>query len=193
MTDRLDRQLAFAAEIDRLKQIERKISLIGGARRENSAEHSWHLAVLVPMLAEYARAEVDVTLATRMVLLHDIVEIDAGDAFAFDPEAQAGQAERERLAADRLFGLLPEDQARETREIWDEFEANVTPTARFANAVDRFQALLLNRGNGGGTWKIHGVSRAQVLERMSPIRDAMPEVWPVVIRTVDDVGLDQVG
>ena len=190
MSDRIARQLAFATEIDALKSIERMISLVGGARRENSAEHSWHLAVLVPVLVEHAPADTDPLRAMQMVLIHDIVEIDAGDAFAFDPEAQAGQVERERAAAERIFGLLPTDQAEAYRELWEEFEAKETATARFANAIDRLQALLLNRANGGGTWVKHGVTRTQVLDRMRPIRDWTPALWPVVLETVEGAGLE---
>ncbi len=186
---RLAAQLDFALELDRLKSVERRISLIGGGRLENSAEHSWHLATLAPILAEYAPEGTDLPRAQWMVLLHDVVEIDAGDAFAFDAEAQVGQEARERAAAERIFGLLPEDQAIAAREVWEEFEAKETPTARFANALDRFQGLLMNRGNGGGTWIEHGVSRAQVLHRMAPIREWTPGLWPVVLETLDRVGL----
>lgn len=183
--DRLSGQLSFAAELDKLKLIERRISVIGESRLENSAEHSWHLAVMVPLLAEYAPEGTDIDRATRMLLIHDVVEIDAGDTFCFDPEANQDKEERERLAADRLFGLLPADQQAEHRALWDEFEEGVTPTARYANALDRFQGLLMNHGNGGGTWLKYGISRELVLERMAPIQDGAPELWPVVLRVVD--------
>lgn len=189
--DRLDRQLAFIAEIDRLKSVERRTSIIGGGRLENSAEHSWHLAVMVSLLTEYAPAGVDGARAQAMLLVHDVVEIDAGDAFAFDPAAQAGQAARERVAADRLFGLLPDDQRGWIRALWDEFEAGDTPTARFAVALDRFQGLLMNRGNAGGTWIQHGVGRERILERMAPIREGAPALWDVVLRTLEEVGLGE--
>lgn len=187
---RLQSQLRFIAEIDKLKNIERMISIIGGMRRENSAEHSWHLATMAPLLAEYAPEGTDVLRVQTMLLIHDIVEIDAGDTFAFDAELAADQHERERRAAERLFGLLPEDQGAELRECWLEFERRDTPEARYAVALDRFQALLMNRGNGGGTWKIHGISREQVLDRMAPIRDAAPALWNVVLAVMDEVGLD---
>jgi putative hydrolase of HD superfamily len=187
---RLQSQLRFIAEIDKLKNIERMISIIGGMRRENSAEHSWHLATMAPLLAEYAPEGTDVLRVQTMLLIHDIVEIDAGDTFAFDAELAADQHERERRAAERLFGLLPEDQGAELRECWLEFERGDTPEARYAVALDRFQALLMNRGNGGGTWKIHGISREQVLDRMAPIRDAAPALWNVVLAVMDEVGLD---
>ncbi|MGD8320988.1 MAG: HD domain-containing protein [Gemmatimonadota bacterium] len=188
---RLERQLRFIAEIDRLKGIERRISLIGGARLENSAEHSWHLATMASLLAEYAPDGVDVARAQLMLLIHDVVEIDAGDTFAFDAEAAEDQHEREARAAERLFGLLPDDQAQELRGCWDEFERRDTPEARFAVALDRFQGLLMNRGNGGGTWKIHGITRQQVLERMAPIREGAPRLWDVVLAVLDEVGLSR--
>jgi putative hydrolase of HD superfamily len=185
---RIDRQLRFIAEVDKLKSIERMTSLIGGARLENSAEHSWHLATMAPLLAEYAPEGLDIARVMTMLLVHDVVEIDAGDTFAYDEVGAADQHDRESRAADRLFGLLPEDQAREVRGCWDEFEARETPEARFAVALDRFQGLLMNRGNGGGTWKIHDITRDQVLERMAPIREGAPELWSVVLRVLEEVG-----
>jgi putative hydrolase of HD superfamily len=185
---RLDRQLRFIAELDKLKSVERMISLIGGDRRENSAEHSWHLAVMAPLLAEYAPEGLDLARVMTMLLVHDVVEIDAGDTFAFDEVGAADQHERESRAAERLFGLLPEDQARELRGCWDDFEARDTPEARFAVALDRFQGLLMNWGNRGGTWKIHGISREQILERMAPIQQGAPELWDVVLTVLDEVG-----
>jgi putative hydrolase of HD superfamily len=188
-TSRLDRQLAFIAEIDQLKSVERMISLIGGSRLENSAEHSWHLGVMVPLLAEYGPAGADVSRVQLMLLIHDIVEIDAGDAFCFDEAAVAGQAERERRAAQRLFGLLPRDQAAKLQDAWEDFEEGASPEARLAVAIDRFQGLWMNYNNGGGTWMLHGISRAQVLARMDPVRTTAPVLWDVVLRVLDEVGL----
>jgi len=187
---RLQSQLNFIAELDKLKCIERMISVIGGSRRENSAEHSWHLAVMAPLLAEYAPKEVDVAWAQTMLLIHDVVEIDAGDAFCFDAEANVGKEEREQRAAERLFGLLPPDQRDRFRTCWEEFEAGVTPEARFAVALDRFQGLLMNYHNQGGTWRIHEVPRDQILKRMAPIEKGAPRLWPVVLAVVDEVGSD---
>jgi len=186
---RLDHQLRFITELDKLKSVERMISVIGGARRENSAEHSWHLAMMAPLLAEYAPAGLDLARVVIMLLVHDVVEIDAGDTFAFDAVGALDKDERERRAAARLFGLLPDDQAGELRGYWDEFEARNTPEARFAVAMDRFQGLLMNRGNGGGTWKVHAITREQVLQRMAPIRDGAPPLWDVVLQVLDEVGL----
>jgi putative hydrolase of HD superfamily len=179
-TDRLARQLAFIVEIDKLKTVLRQTLLTDESRRENSAEHSWHLALMAALLAEYAPAGADVARVVRMVLVHDLVEIDAGDAFCYDPVAVLGKEEREQACADRLFALLPADQAAEFRELWDEFEARTTPDGRFANALDRLQPLLQNLHTRGGTWRLNGVARGQVLKRMEPIRDTLPALWPVV-------------
>lgn len=187
MTDRLASQLAFAAEMDKLKHVLRRTSVVGESRLENSAEHSWHLAVLAPVLAEHAPAEVDLARTLTMLLIHDVVEIDAGDTFAFDAAANLDKEEREQAAADRLFGLLPEDQQAHYRDLWDEFEARETPEAMFANALDRFQGLLQNVHNDGGTWKKYGISREKILERMDPIREGAPALWPWVTRMMDGV------
>ena len=187
MTDRLHSQLAFLAELDKLKLVQRRTSVMGESRLENTAEHSWHLAVMAPVLAEYAPEDVDVERAMCMALVHDIVEIDAGDTFAFDPGAHADKEDRERAAADRLFGLLPDDQRAHYRALWEEFEARETPEALFANALDRFQGLLQNVHNDGGTWKKYGVTREKILERMEPIREGAPALWPWVVRMMDGV------
>ena len=184
---RLDQQIAFLKEIDRLKSIERRTALIDRSRLENSAEHSWHLAVTALVLAEHAPEGTDTLHALRMLLVHDLVEIDAGDTFAFDLAANQDKAVREAAAADRLFALLPPDLETELRAWWDEFEAGATPAARFAIALDRFAGLLQNWGGAdGGTWRKHGVTRDAVLERMAPIRGAVPALWPFVTQVVED-------
>lgn len=186
MTSRLDRQLGFLRELDRLKGVSRRISLIDRTRLENSAEHSWHLGTMAVTLAEYAPAGADIGKVVEMLLVHDVVEIDAGDTFAFDAAANVDKEERETRAAERLFGLLPDDDGRRLRALWDEFEEGETATARFANALDRFQALLMNDAPGdGGTWRIHGVTRSQVLARMAPIESGAPALWPVVLDVLD--------
>src|SRR5262245_6815693 len=150
--ERLAHQIAFLIQADQLKTILRRTPLIDNSRLENSAEHSWHLALAALALSEHATGGVDLGRVLRLVVIHDLVEIDAGDTFAYDPAAHATKEERERAAADRLFGLLPADQDVSFRAMWDEFEAQVTPESRFANALDRFQALLLNSQSGGGSW-----------------------------------------
>jgi putative hydrolase of HD superfamily len=173
-SDRLGAQLAFLVEIDRLKTVLRRSPLIAENRRENSAEHSWHLAMLVLVLSEYAEPPVDTAKVVKLVLVHDLIEIYAGDTFVYDTSAVSDQREREQQAADQLFPLLPPDQATEFRALWDEFEARVTPESRFAGAVDRVQPLLLNHHNEGGTWRTPGVTAARVRRRMAQVADAAP-------------------
>ena len=183
--DALERRIRFALEADRLKGVVRRTRLVDGSRLENSAEHSWHLALLAVLLADTAAPEVDSARVVRMLLVHDIVEVEAGDTFAYDVDANLGRDERERLAAERTFGLLPRGQGGELRALWEEFEAGETPDARFAVALDRFQPLLLNFYGGGGSWLEHGVTRAQVMRRMDPIREGAPALWPVVLDAVE--------
>lgn len=167
--ERLQQQINFILEIDKLKQVLRQTSLIDQSRKENDAEHSWHLAVMAILLSEYAAKEVDIVRVLKMVLVHDLVEIDAGDTFCYDSEAVKDQAEREQRAASRIFGLLPTDQAAELRTVWEEFEARKTPEACFAAALDRLQPLLHNYHTQGGTWKQSGVSLDKVMARTRPI------------------------
>ena len=174
---RLISQLAFIREIDRLKRILRRTSLIGGDRRENSAEHSWHLAMMALVLAEHANAPVDLLHTLKLLLVHDIVEIDAGDTFAYDVQANLDKEARERSAAERIFGLLPADQCTELRGLWEEFDARLTPEARFANALDRLMPALQNYENGGGTWHVAGVDREAVYRRLQPIEDGSQVLW----------------
>ncbi|MEH2322727.1 MAG: HD domain-containing protein [Nostoc sp.] len=184
--NRLTQQIQFIIEIDQLKQVMRQTLIIDGSRRENSAEHSWHLAVMAIALAEYAPEGVNILHAIKMLLIHDLVEIDAGDTFCYDVQANHSKAEREAQAALRLFGLLPADQARELRLLWDEFEAAETTTAKFAAALDRIQPLLHNQQTQGGTWRIHGIRRDQVMKRVAPVETGAPELWPFILQLIDD-------
>jgi putative hydrolase of HD superfamily len=171
----LDAQLAFLREADRLKTVLRQSRIIDGSRRENSAEHSWHLALMGLVLREYAPAGADLGRVTAMLLVHDLVEVDAGDLFAYaGAQAQARQEAAERAAADRIFALLPAGQAGEVRALWDEFEERRTPEARFARALDRLQPMLANYAQGGGTWAEHGVTAGQVLVKVALIEDGSP-------------------
>lgn len=174
---RLAAQIAFIAEIDRLKTVLRLSPLLAADRRENDAEHSWHLALMVIVLAEYANEPIDVGKTLKIVLVHDLVEIYAGDTCLFDDAGRKDKAERERAAADRLFALLPEDQEEMFRSLWDEFEERRTPEARFAKSMDRLQPLLLNFGNRGGTWRTPGVTDAVVRDRTCVIGDGSRELW----------------
>ncbi|MFD3694882.1 HD family hydrolase [Streptomyces sp. NPDC058646] len=189
--DRLRRQIEFVIEVDRLKNVFRQSPLLAADRKENDAEHSWHLALMTLVLAEYADEPVDTSKVLALVLVHDLVEIYAGDTPLYDTAGAAGQEAREQRAADRLFALLPGDQQERFRALWDEFEARVTPEARFAKAMDRLQPLLLNYGNEGGTWRTPGVTEEVVLTRKSVIKDASGDLWEYarsLIRTGADRG-----
>ncbi len=173
---RLHQQLAFIVEIDKLKQVFRQNLIVDGSRRENDAEHSWHLAVMACLLQEYVDEPVDLVRVLKMVLLHDLVEVDAGDVFCYDDEANINKAERERVAAERIYSLLPEDQREEYLGLWLEFEEHRTPEARFAVCLDRLQPILQNYHTGGGTWVAHRVPLTKVMKRLAPIKDASVEL-----------------
>lgn len=177
--DRLERQINFILEIDKLKHILRRTHTGDDAqrRRENSAEHSWHFAVMVPLLAEYSNSPIDLLRTLKMALVHDIVEVDAGDTYCYDPKASLDKEAREKCAADRIFSMLPVDQQDEVRTLWEEFEAQQTPEAKFANAIDRFQAVLLNYQSKGVSWREHGITLEQVLKRNEPIGEGSAALW----------------
>jgi len=178
MSARLEQQVRFIVEVDRLKEIFRQTVCIQSRRPENDAEHSWHLCLMVIVLAEHANAAgLDVLRVLKMLILHDLVEIDAGDTFAFDAARMADQHAREAVAADRIFGLLPADQAQAFRALWDEFEARATPEAQFATAIDRFHPMLLHCHTEGATWRKHGVTQAKIIARNSVIGDGSAAVW----------------
>ena len=179
MDSRLHQQMQFVIEIDKLKNVLRQTRLTDNSRQENSAEHSWHLAVMAIVLAEYAPPEVDLLRAIKMLLLHDLVEIDAGDTFCYDAAGNQDKAAREEKAAQRLFGSLPAEQGKQLWSLWAEFEATQTATAQFAAALDRLQPLLHNQQNQGGTWKLHNISKNQVMQRVAPVQK-IPELWSLV-------------
>lgn len=185
---RLVRQIAFIAECDRLKEIFRQTINPHSRRAENDAEHSWHLCLCVIVLAEHANApHLDVLRVLKLLIVHDLVEIDAGDTFAYDAAAMATQHAREVRAAERIFGLLPEEQAREFRALWDEFEAKATPEAVFATAVDRFQPMLLNCLTQGAGWKRHGVTHDRVVARNRAIADGSAALWEHASAMLDEM------
>jgi putative hydrolases of HD superfamily len=167
--DRLRQQLAFIAEVDRLKRVLRRNYLVGGERRENTGEHSWHVTLAAMILSEYSDEPVDIGHVIKMLLVHDIVEIDAGDTFAYDTAGHRDKDEREQRAADRIFGLLPDDQRAELRALWDEFEALETPEARFARAVDIFMPMFHNTSSEGRGWRENGVTSEQIFNRQQQI------------------------
>lgn len=174
--ERFSRQLAFILEADKTKNILRQTHLSGNGRRENDAEHGWHMAMMIWLLREYANEEFDLARAMMMALIHDVVEIDAGDTYAYDDKGLTTQKQREQQAADRIFGLLPEDQSRELREIFEEFEAYETAESKFVHAMDNFQPLLLNDSNNGGDWREHQVCHSRVKKRHGMTRLGSEEI-----------------
>ncbi|MBO5353117.1 MAG: HD domain-containing protein [Lachnospiraceae bacterium] len=175
--ERFEKQLAFILEADKEKNILRQTHLTGHGRRENDAEHAWHMAVMIYLLKEYSNDEIDVAKAMMMALIHDIVEIDAGDTYAYDTKGLESQKEREERAAERIFGILPDDQRDELRALFEEFESGESPEARFAKVMDNFQPLLLNNSNGGADWREHKVTKSQVVGRQQTSGAGSEEIW----------------
>jgi len=184
---RISQQIRFIIEADKLKEILRQTLCSQSRRQENDAEHSWHLCLLVITLAEHSNApDLDVLRVLKMVVIHDLVEIDAGDTFAYDTARMAGQHDREAIAAERIFGLLPADQAREFRALWDEFEARQTAESKFAAAVDRFQPMLQNCLTQGAAWRSHGVTADRVIARNRHIAEGSAALWAYASRMLDE-------
>lgn len=177
---KLQKQIEFTVEIDKMKQVLRRNLVADGSRREDDAAHSWHLAVMAMILEEYSAEKIDVNRVIKIALVHDLVEVYAGDTFAYDSKGYEDKEQREKDAADKLFGILEPSQGAQIRALWDEFEAGETAEARYANAIDRIQPLLLNYLTDGHTWKQGGVTSAQVYKRMDIIRTATPELWSIV-------------
>ncbi|WP_419664006.1 putative metal-dependent phosphohydrolase [Desulfosarcina variabilis str. Montpellier] len=183
---RLEKQIGFILEVDKLKTIERQTLITDASRQENDAEHSWHLALMALVLGEYAKENtLDLLHVIRMVLIHDLVEIDAGDTYCYDSAGYTDKAQRETAAAERIFNLLPPDQASEFRALWDEFEAGKTAEARFANALDRLQPLMHNAFTEGRMWKKHGIRKSQVVERNQKIEAGAPDLWTFASDLID--------
>ena len=179
MDDRIRKQIAFSLELDKEKNVFRQTSLSGHGRKENDAEHAWHMAVMAYLLREYANEPVDIARVMLMCLIHDVVEIDAGDTYAYDTQGLRTQKAREDAAKERIFSLLPDDQKADLLAVFDEFEANETPEAKFAHAMDNFQPLLLNHSNGGSDWREHGVHAAQVYGRQSMTRPGSETLYAI--------------
>lgn len=186
MRNRLEQQISFLLEVDKMKKIYRQTHILGRERAENDAEHSWHLALMSFLLSEYANDKVDVAKVMKMVLVHDLVEIDAGDTYAYDEKGNASKRERELKAADRIFGLLPEEQGKELRDLWDEFEEYETPEAKYAHTLDNFQPLMLNNANGGGDWKDHKVRKSQIYKRNAKTGEGSREIWEYMAELIDE-------
>ncbi|MEJ2730119.1 MAG: HD domain-containing protein [Deltaproteobacteria bacterium] len=186
-SERFMSQIEFILEIDKLKRILRRTTLLDRSRQENSAEHSWHIAVIILVLSEYAEeAHLDFMRVIKLLLVHDLVEIDAGDTYCYDEIGAQDQRARESEAADRIFDILPADQAVSFRSLWDEFEARDTPESRFANALDRLQPFLHNYFTCGHTWRKHGIRKRQVIERMRPVEEGSHRLWDYVSSLIDD-------
>ncbi len=184
---RFQKQIEFILEADKLKHTLRRTVLLDRSRRENSAEHSWHIALTVLVLSEYAgEKNIDLFRVLKMLVAHDLVEIDAGDTYCYDDLGREDQSRREQIAADRIFNILPDDQAKAFRKLWDEFEARTTPESRFANALDRLQPFLHNYFTEGQTWQENNVKSNQVIARMQPVEDGSPDLWNYVRELIDD-------
>lgn len=193
--ERLQQQLDFIMAAEDLKHVTRQTTLPKDGRPENDAEHSWHLALMAIVLAEHAEGEINLQRVLTMHIIHDIVEILAGDTFAYDTVGNEGKVERERLAAQELFGRLPEDQAESLKALWEEFEARETADARYAASLDRLQPMMLNYHGGGTAWLKHGVRKHQVVERNQHITEGAPKLWDfaqqLIERAVDEGKLDK--
>ena len=179
MDERLKKQMYFALEIDKEKNIFRQTHLSGHGRNENDAEHAWHMAIMAYLLREYSNEPVDITRVMLMCLIHDVVEIDAGDTYAYDAEGLKTQKAREEAAKERIYSLLPENQKKELSAIFDEFEESKTPEAKFAHAMDNLQPLMLNNSNGGGDWREHGVSAEQVYGRQKRTKEGSEILYEI--------------
>ena len=186
MDNRMEKQLAFSLEIDKVKNIFRQTHLSGCGRNENDAEHSWHMAIMAYLLQEYANEEIDIAKVMLMCLIHDIVEIDAGDTYAYDKVGLQSQKAREDVAKQRIFSILPQEQAEEFIALFDEFEAYETPEAKFAHAMDNLQPLMLNNSNNGGDWRAHHVTAEQIYGRQSKTRLGSEKLFEVIDRIIQD-------
>ncbi len=184
--ERLERQLRFLLELDKQKEIVRQTYLADASRKEGDAEHAWHLAVMAFLLADYANEEIDVLKTIKMVLLHDVVEIDAGDTYAYDTEGSKTKRIREERAADRIYGMLPEDQKQEYRALWEEFEQRETPEAKFANTLDKVQPALLNHASGGKSWREHGIKKEQILNRNRTTHEGSETLWEYIRTLIEE-------
>ncbi|MDR7856625.1 HD domain-containing protein [Tissierella sp.] len=186
VSNRLLKDMAFIVELDKMKSILRQTSIIGEDRREDDAQHSWHISVMAMVLAEYSNEKVDVCKVIKMLLTHDLIEIYAGDTFCYDKAGNADKKERELIAAEKIFGMLDEDKGRELRALWDEFEEMETPESLFAAAMDRLQPMLSNYNNNGGTWRKFDVAKTDIYKRIDPVRKSSNELWNYVENMIED-------
>lgn len=187
---RLQGQLAFFREVDKLKQIFRQTLLLDSSRCENDAEHSWHLAMMVLTFKEYAPADIDIGKVLKLVILHDLVEIDAGDVYTYDDFDPAVKEAKEQAAADRIFYILPKDQGDELMDLWHEYEDKITPEAKFAGAMDKLQPFLHNYYVDTSAWRLHDVPKSRVIEKMSIIKRGAPALWPMTLEMIEQADAD---
>ncbi|WP_313756179.1 HD domain-containing protein [Tissierella sp.] len=186
INERLLKDIKFIVELDKMKSILRQTSIIGGERREDDAQHSWHISVMAMILGEYSNEKVDICKVIKMLLTHDLVEIFAGDTFCYDKAGNEDKKEREELAAEKIFGMLDEDKGRDLRALWDEFEEMETTEALFAASMDRLQPMLNNYHNNGGTWKKFNVAKEDIYKRIAPVKNSSDELWDFVQNMIED-------
>lgn len=184
--EKLLKDIEFIVELDKMKSVFRKTSIIGQDRQEDDAQHSWHISIMAMILSEYTNEKVDLLKVIKMLLIHDLVEIYAGDTFCYDKEGNLDKRERELAAADRIFGMLEQKKCDELRSLWDEFEEGKTPEAMFAVSMDRLQPMINNFNNNGGTWKQHDVSKSDIYQRIAPVKKSSDELWCFVNYMIED-------
>lgn len=184
--ERLEQQINFILEVDKIKNIYRQTYLADGSRKENDAEHSWHLALMCAILGEYSNEKIEIGKTIIMLLIHDLVEIDAGDTYAYDDVGNTSKREREIAAAERIFNLLPIEQANELRALWEEFELMNTPEAKFAHSMDKLQPILLNTASNGRSWREHGIKETQIEKRNANTKDGSVELWEYTMKTIQE-------
>lgn len=186
INERLKKDMEFIVELDKMKSIIRQTSIIGQDKREDDAQHSWHISVMAMILSEYSNENINVCKVIKMLLIHDLVELFAGDTFCYDKIGNEDKEDRELAAADKIYGMLDEDKGKELRALWDEFEERKTPEALFAASMDRLQPILSNYHNNGGTWKKYDVSQSQIYERVAPIKESSNDLWQFVDNLLQD-------
>ncbi len=186
MDEKLVKDINFIVEIDKMKSIYRRTEVINEKKREDDAQHSWHIAIMAMVLHEYCDEEIDLLKTIKMLLIHDLVEIYAGDTFCYDKIANGDKKDREKIAAEKIFGLLEEDKGEEFKALWEEFEAMETPEAKFSASMDRLQPMLNNYNNGGGTWKEYSVPKEDILKRIEPVKYSSKKLWEFVLYMLED-------
>ena len=191
ISERFLKQIEFIKEIDKLKQIYRQSYILGKNRKENDAEHSWHIALMAILLQEHSNQDINIIKTIKMLLIHDLVEIDAGDTYAYDEKGNEEKFEREQIAAERIFGLLPEDQRQEFLDLWLEFEERKTNEAKFAASLDRFQPIILNYFTDGKAWIEHDIKKEQVIKRNQHTNEGSTQIWEYILEIIDDAVLKE--